>query len=726
MTLYQKRIFIVFYYIIISFYVRAENPPEPFLQRQDTIGITYLQDDQPGSLGTNRDRIFYFMPLNDGIYEVLEPPSKDIYKGVKTFFQSAVTLATPGRLPDRPEQGVYGNANPLDYFRTASTFRNDLLLMTPGPVSKSVFNWDLGQERSNSTLEDSYLSRYRAGVKMQTIPIGHTNLDVDLRYIREDSELTGRGDGLAWLLYPVYAGADRQEVDRLKEKNGDKQQLDYFSSRLLHTASWKKVNFTTDVSYNRQWDRWDRGDLSDSSLGGMERYEDTSDLLASVAASYSYSKYLWRSWSTFLFDARYGFHSSATRLNSTHHFTRNTHDITYLVKYDGNYKQLMIELSNNHYLSNTVKGKVHHHLQPQLQISWRTSFLNDLLRYGNHTIVLNADVSRSVSEVPLLSRDPAVLSTQYTSGDFNNYTYNRDIFTHTGLKAEEYLHSQLMFRYMHEYNIHFSVKGFYNSTANVTLPVFTGGEREFDFCNVGRSYQYGYQLEAYWDRPQHWSTFTFSVLWQFFRSRNKVATLYGDGPFVKLAGFSDVATVFAKGESVGAIYGTTYRRDTDGSVLTDPAGVPVLDSSLKKIGDPTPDFMMRLYPILNYSGLRFLAVLEYSHGGDRWNGTEALLKTIGNSSGTVPVAGEDFIQKATYFRVAELALQYTYWLNRTMGTNRRRSLTIGLRGHNLFVVSPYKGVDPASVLFGNPVATGLDLFNQPAARQYSITLTLDI
>jgi len=147
----------------------------------------------------------------------------------------------------------------------------------------------------------------------------------------------------------------------------------------------------------------------------------------------------------------------------------------------------------------------------------------------------------------------------------------------------------------------------------------------------------------------------------------------------------------------------------------DEYGDPKINTELTKIGDPNPLFTLSLTPTIGFNNKYFLSLwLEYRHGGDRWNGTQAFMD--GKPFGV----GEDYIEKAYFLRLSNIQFRYVHKFK----NNFLESLTVGLSGKNLFLVTQYKGVDPASSLFGYDLGYGLDLFNTPTPCSYSIAITL--
>jgi hypothetical protein len=98
----------------------------------------------------------------------------------------------------------------------------------------------------------------------------------------------------------------------------------------------------------------------------------------------------------------------------------------------------------------------------------------------------------------------------------------------------------------------------------------------------------------------------------------------------------------------------------------------------------------------------------------------------GNGGGFGPVASQ-FIEDASYFRLRELSLTYSFnkkWFK----TKYLRGVDIGLIARNVFIITPYKGQDPDQALAGAgsfpAVGKGLDYFGLPSTRSYGASLKL--
>jgi len=180
---------------------------------------------------------------------------------------------------------------------------------------------------------------------------------------------------------------------------------------------------------------------------------------------------------------------------------------------------------------------------------------------------------------------------------------------------------------------------------------------------------------------------------------------------------------------------------------------------------------MSLSPQLTWKNFTFAMAMEYSHGGDRWNGTKAYLDYAGMSKETAeqrdirgfifdgvmqdgtpnskavdfynPTAnlnenrwrrygaegvGEAYIEDASYFRLTEVALSYN--LGNAIRQIRRTSsvikkLDVGVRLNNLLLITAYKGVDPESNLYNYTTGKGLDLFNVPSSRTFNFYVNIN-
>jgi hypothetical protein len=188
-------------------------------------------------------------------------------------------------------------------------------------------------------------------------------------------------------------------------------------------------------------------------------------------------------------------------------------------------------------------------------------------------------------------------------------------------------------------------------------------------------------------------------------------------------------------------------------------GFPIVDPTQRVIGNPNPDWLMGITNTLSYKGLSLSFLFDFREGGDIWNGTKGALTFFGmseltenrgtvtvfdgvkasdggandiavelnqawyqgNGGGFGPVA-EHFIEDGSFRRLRYVTLSYD--LGRLINSSAFRSLNLSVTGRNLFIDTPYTGFDPELSLVGsNSNGQGLDYFQQPGIKSYSIGLS---
>jgi TonB-linked SusC/RagA family outer membrane protein len=165
-------------------------------------------------------------------------------------------------------------------------------------------------------------------------------------------------------------------------------------------------------------------------------------------------------------------------------------------------------------------------------------------------------------------------------------------------------------------------------------------------------------------------------------------------------------------------------------------------SIVRKIGDANPDFRMGFNSDLTWRSLGFRFLVEWQQGSEVVNLT-TLLYDFGQVSKdyAVPIPGTDetvgerrlagfgvrtanYLEDASYVKLREVALSYDLpraWLTRFWGG--ARSARVTLSGRNLFMITPYDGLDPEVSNFGNQaIARNIDVAPYPPSRQIYFTL----
>jgi TonB-linked SusC/RagA family outer membrane protein len=159
-----------------------------------------------------------------------------------------------------------------------------------------------------------------------------------------------------------------------------------------------------------------------------------------------------------------------------------------------------------------------------------------------------------------------------------------------------------------------------------------------------------------------------------------------------------------------------------------------------KLGDAEPTFQMNTYneiTFFNKLSLRFL--IHWKKGGDNVNltnlendfgGTSADFDKVTNKAGLpdgiyritqVGVNAQEFVQDASYLRVREIGLYYTF--NKPI--NYIRAIKVGVSLNNFITVTKYKSYDPEVSNFGTGFSSGVDVDPYPATKRADFHISFD-
>jgi hypothetical protein len=265
--------------------------------------------------------------------------------------------------------------------------------------------------------------------------------------------------------------------------------------------------------------------------------------------------------------------------------------------------------------------------------------------------------------------------------------------------------------------------------------------------------------------------FKWDLAFNYAANKNMVVKLAEGVDNIFIGGFlgSDVRAV--AGQPYGSIYGFGWLRDKSGNVIIDgdPTsqnyGFPILDQTEKSFGTSAPLYKIGFTNTFSWKGLTLSFLIDIKEGGVMWNGTKGALYyfgtaketeirgtskvfsgvkqlpdgtlqkndisvvidenwlAFGNGNGFYGSNTEDFIEKTSWFRLRELSLSYQF-PSSILELTPFSDAVITFTGRNLFLSTPYTGVDPETNLMGSFNAQGLDYFNMPGTRTYNIAINV--
>jgi len=213
------------------------------------------------------------------------------------------------------------------------------------------------------------------------------------------------------------------------------------------------------------------------------------------------------------------------------------------------------------------------------------------------------------------------------------------------------------------------------------------------------------------------------------------------------------------GYAYGSVSGSYYERDPQNNLLIGDDGYPIKSSDQKIMGDANPDWTMNLSNTLAYKNWSLSFLFDIKQGGSLLNesrlamwafgsdidveklGTKTVFEGIVKSTSAVnnkEVAyTEDYfrskrsfvdeagMEDASWVRLRNIALSYQInpnWLKHTF----IKRIVLAASGRNLWISTPYSGVDPesASVLGPGNVQV-IDMFGVPGTKSYSFSLKMN-
>ncbi|HCP41285.1 MAG TPA: hypothetical protein DIT65_05780, partial [Cryomorphaceae bacterium] len=307
----------------------------------------------------------------------------------------------------------------------------------------------------------------------------------------------------------------------------------------------------------------------------------------------------------------------------------------------------------------------------------------------------------------------------------------------------------------------------------VAVPVAGSSGFTSTFLNAGTMTNTGVEVQLNANLVKT-DDFTWDAGMTFTRNRNVVETLADGVDVIGLPwGFFGANQRLVEGEAYGTLYGDDWARDEQGNALVDGNGYPIYSSTEVVVGDPNPDYLMGISTAASYKNWSFNMLWDIRQGGDIWNGTRGALYYFGThidtdmhpsgaargetfvwedvvmgntgvyAPGTTDADGNDisgqpnttpvlndidsyalgplsgftgasrpFIEDGSWVRLRNIGVNYKFNADALSGT-KLKGLSVGVSGRNIFLRTPYRGVDPETNLSGATNSQGADYFNMP-------------
>lgn len=281
--------------------------------------------------------------------------------------------------------------------------------------------------------------------------------------------------------------------------------------------------------------------------------------------------------------------------------------------------------------------------------------------------------------------------------------------------------------------------------------------------------------------PLRSKNFSWTLSVNFTQNKNKVLSLAPGVDNISLGGFTGSTINVVAGEAYGSMFSTGFYKDDQGrTIINDESvivngketnlgyGLPIKDATMKSLGQISPKWTMGINNEFSFKGATLSFLVDIKNGGIMWNGTKARLIGFGtakvtenrgeavvfegikgrlvngvivtsgikndiqttysqyyyqNIGGGASPAQEQFVEKTDWVRLREVTVSYE--LGKYLQKSFVKQLKVYATGRNLWLSTPYDGIDPETNLMGAFNAQGLDYFNMPNTKSFVFGLKLD-
>ncbi|MEO5891155.1 MAG: hypothetical protein ABIQ31_12920 [Ferruginibacter sp.] len=443
--------------------------------------------------------------------------------------------------------------------------------------------------------------------------------------------------------------------------------------------------------------------------------------------------------------------------NPTYNYQRSSNDIAlgFAPTYRNYDFAAGISLVNKMYASNTATTD--NFLLPSVSGFIR---FNDLFLVDDLSVKLAGAYTRFNSE-PALNKSFAQANLlRYSMIDALQYLPLTEVNGFDNLRPVEHKEYTTSVELSYKNKLSLVFDWFNRKTYNDIFPIIKSGQLELE--NIATHRNRGFELELkFYPYPSN-GKMSFSNSISFATYRSSVLDVKAGYNFTPIAGFSDVHKTIIKGEPLGVIVGNTFLKDINNNIIIGTDGFPLVSNNSSIIGNPIPDFTIKLNNHFSWRKCDLNIDWEWKKGGDMWNGTAAMLDYYGRSANSAglrntvnylfngvqengahnmtPVnfydpsqpleknrwvrygpagVAESYIEKADCIRLNNISVSYKALIKKYL-----QQLVFTLYANNIMLWQAYDGVDPGQLMYGQPGSTGLDLFNLPSYRSFGFSVSL--
>lgn len=336
----------------------------------------------------------------------------------------------------------------------------------------------------------------------------------------------------------------------------------------------------------------------------------------------------------------------------------------------------------------------------------------------------------------------------------NNYKANPNLKPES-IRSWEIGADVKMFQSRLGLDVSYYKKNAYDQILKIQKPASFG--YQFDLVNAGNVQNSGVEVMLT-GIPVRTRNFEWTSILNFSKNNNKIVELLSDTKrqVISDPSVSSFITVVAEvGGSYGDMYGTAYKRNSNGQILVDDNGIPLPGDNMK-LGNYQPKWMggfqnnFKIYGVdlgfmidMRYGGKVFMGSIRSGatsgtldmtlDGRDGFVVPNSVVASTGNAntikvsaqnywSGISPIT-EAWIYDATNVRLRELSLGYSIpqQFVKKLGIN---GLKVSAVARNVFMIySKTKGFDPeAAYSTGN--AQGIEFGSMPTLRSIGFNVNV--